>query len=535
MTHLKYSKNPASVVMALGLWLIFSLFKTSVHATTRFSINDSPKSLPAAFDFNHIWYYDTDLSKIIPDINPEWIAVVFRTMQDDSGSVTPASLDENFIKYQADGLMTQHNELVDYLYDPTLAQDACFFMLRPDVKTDMLPSLIHRINEHEAVSYAHPTFTFNGQSYAFFNAFTLQWKTGVTETRKAAVLRQVPVFFDDADQVFRVNVWKQPFFEVFCLIAEDIHVARAEPYLVEIQPSIRGRLIIPMPGGNLGDPILFMLRIEFSTRVSIDPSSLAAINLRPETIQKELFDIVFDPYDYTKAVSASPIVITGKMKLYAPGDFQIPSVQIKYHCPKCSPPQDRSFATTPVMVRIASMVPASWQESNLIVPQEPLSINLPIAQTRRASVKHLALAGFYFVLAAAALIWCFFRMRSLNKEKESLGRKQRYGALTRKLQTLIQHTPDHELVKSLGNINALFREYLIMRFNIPGAPAGGTGAVFWNRIKNHLPLEMGMTIKDILAAMDHAAAHEVMDATAGALIRQNMLEILNSSNPGGGS
>ena len=102
-----------------------------------------------------------------------------------------------------------------------------------------------------------------------------------------------------------------PFFKALNLLAEDISVLRVRPYLVELKPSLRVQLALAMNGGRIGDTVPFTFTIQFSDRVSIDPSSIANINLRPATIQKELFDCTFDPYDYTKAVSKSPIIITG--------------------------------------------------------------------------------------------------------------------------------------------------------------------------------------------------------------------------------
>ena len=72
-----------------------------------------------------------------------------------------------------------------------------------------------------------------------------------------------------------------PFFTALNLLAEDIRVLRATPYLVEIKPSLRAQLSFFMNGGNIGDSVPFTLTITFSDRVSIDPSSLAIINLRP--------------------------------------------------------------------------------------------------------------------------------------------------------------------------------------------------------------------------------------------------------------
>ena len=78
-----------------------------------------------------------------------------------------------------------------------------------------------------------------------------------------------------------VDVTAIPFFRALNLLAEDVKVLRVTPYLVEIKPSISATLSLFMSGGNIGDSIPFTLTIAFSDRVSIDPSSLATLNLRP--------------------------------------------------------------------------------------------------------------------------------------------------------------------------------------------------------------------------------------------------------------
>jgi hypothetical protein len=509
------------------VFLFNGVFTAGTSAVTRFSSNTPYKEMPAVVDIHDIWFYDADRSKTVPAIDHNWIAVAFRSSVSESDSPGSAVSDQDLIKENAKVLLSQHDELIDFYYDQTLADDACFFKLRPDMASAELMRLLTRINEHDLVSYAHPTLKIQDGTFAFFNAFTLIWKTGVSEDEKTSVLNQLPVSFDGGDQIYRVDIHQKPFFSVLNLIAQDIRVAKAEPYLVEIYPTIHGGLAVAIAGGNLGDRIPFSLRINFSPRAIIDPSSLATINLRPENIQKELFDIVFDPYDYTKAVLNSPIFITGQMRFYAPGDFTIPPVDIKYHCPECSTPQDRTFRTEPVHVRISSIVPPALQESNLIIPQKPLDVELPIASLHRLVLRNLFIACVCLALAIIGIIWCLFRRSALNKEKQKLLNEKQEERIGGRLRLLLTAKADGDPMTLLSDINKLFRDYLIYRFHVSPAPAGGAGTVFWETIKDRLPEDISLKIKDILEHMDQTAARERFENTDMESIRNAVIEALD--------
>jgi hypothetical protein len=516
---------------SLALFLIIllaieGLSAVSASAVSRFSINDFSKTMPAGVTLNDIWFYNADRNKTVPDIDLDWIAVIFRSSAIGADMLKPDASGDEFIKSMAERLLAQHGDLIDFYYDKNLADDSCFFRLRPDMTVDELPPLLAKINEHEAVSYAHPALKIQDRPFAFFNAFTLDWKTGVTEEEKSTILNQVPVSFDNEDQIYRVDVRQKPFFQILNLLAEDIHVLQAAPYLLEIHASIRGNLTVSIAGGNLGDQIPFMLRIEFSPRVSIDPSSLATINLRPENIQKELFEVTFDPYDYTKSVHASPISISGQMKFYAPGDYVIPTVEIKYHCPECSPPQDRSFQTKPVSVKISSIVPSTLRESNLIVPLQPPQMPVSMTSSRQAALNNLAISLVCLVLMIGGVIWCLLRRLSLKKEKERLHKEKREDLLADQLRALIAEAPGGDPWKFLSQSSVMFRDYLICRYHNSSAPTGGNSTVFWKTIGAHLPPEVGPKTKTLLEDIDRAAAHDISDDTILENIRQRMAQVL---------
>lgn len=531
-----FSLKKSSFLLILGAVCAFlGMVAAESLAVTRFSPDHASKVLPAGFNLNDIWFYNTHRDKAVPDIDLYWMAVVFRAVADDEDGLSPDAPMQATVEARAGELLDLVDDLTDYYYDKNLAEDACFFSIRPNMTIEGLSSLMTRLNEHDSVAYAHPVLKIEDRRLAFFNAFTLIWKASAGEAEKTAILNQFPVYFDDDDQVFRVDITQKPFFHVVNLLAEDVHVLEAAPCLVGIQPSIQGDLTLEIAGGNIGDRIPFLLRIAFSPRVTLDPSSLATINLRPENIQKELIEISFDPFDYTKAVLNSPVLITGQIKFYAPGDYDIPAVDIKYHCAECSQPQDRSFQTKPVPVKIASIVPESQKDSSLIVLEEPPLLRLPIESIHQSAMIHLAIAAVCLALIIGGAAWFWLRWASLKKGKERLGLEGRKDMPSERMRLLLDRPSTGDPLKLVAEVNALFRDHLTCRYQIPSAPAGGSGTVFWEAIQHHLPLEVGAKAKSILEAIDRMAATELTDEGEMEKIRKTVMEVLDRSKTPSGN
>ena len=351
------------------------------------------------FSFDSVWFY-RDGTRVVPEISKRWLTVVFDSRYissaDDFASTSDTS--DGFIRKKARAIIKSHDRLIDYLYDPNIAEDACFFRMRAGLKLEDVRSLINQLSQDGTVKYVHPTLVLNNKTFAFFNVFEMEWKTGTPEAERKSLLGASHAVLDEEDEKenrYIVDVTAIPFFRALNLLAEDIRVLRATPYLVEIKPSISTKLSLFMSGGNIGDSIPFTLTITFSDRVSIDPSSIATLNLRPPELQKELFDCIFDPYDYAKAVTKSPIVITGRVRFYAPGEFTIPPIKISYSCPSCSNSTSntvRSIETEPVLFKVSSIIPTDKSENRLIVPTDPVSPDFHLAALNQQSLRYLWLA-----------------------------------------------------------------------------------------------------------------------------------------------
>jgi hypothetical protein len=320
----------------------------------------------------------------------------------------------------------------------------------------------------------------------------------------------VPDEKDKKDNRYIVDVTAIPFFRALNLLAEDIRVLRATPYLVEIKPSVSTKLSLFMSGGNIGDSVPFTLTITFSDRVSIDPSSISTLNLRPPELQKELFDCTFDPYDYAKAVTKSPIVITGRLRFYAPGEFTIPPIKISYSCPSCSNSNStvRSIETEPVLFKVSSIIPTAKSENRLIVPTDPVSPDFRLAALTQQSLRYLWLTVICIAGLVLCAVWLLLLRHKATAERGRLKERKRDGQMAEQLATLLRATPTPPHWSYLGEVGALLREYLVVLYGIDLKYKGGSGKQFMETIAAHVPGECVDSLSSIFTAIDNSVALE---------------------------
>lgn len=489
------------------LFLLGALPATAAPAEVAASgsaTNGQKTAAPISFD--SVWFY-RDGTRIIPEIGKRWLTVVFNPGDNATGIDFGASKD-SMLQEKAKAVLLAHDRLTEYLYDPNLAEDTGFFKLREGLTLEELRQLISQVSREEAVKYVHPTLVLDNKTFAFFTAFQLEWKTGADASQREALLKAAHVEFDEKENRFAVDVAAMPFFKALNLLAEDVNVRRATPLLVEIKPSISASLSLLMRGGNIGNSIPFTFTVAFSDRVSIDPSSLATLNLRPTNLQKELFDCTFDPYDPAKIVRKSPLVITGRLTFYAPGEFTIPAVTISYSCPSCPDSSVRSLETEPVVFKVSSIIPAEQSEYRLIVPTEPISPDFSLAALRRQATTDLRLALICFAGIIPCAAWLLLLRFRVTAERGRLKERNRDELLAEQLRTLLQATPTAPHWCYLGEVGGLLREYLLVHCGIDGKYRGGSSTTFMETIREHLPEECFEALNLIFAAIDTSVSRE---------------------------
>lgn len=515
-------------IVALLVLLVGMLADTAAEAVTSFSSGSTEKRSAAAFSFDSVWFY-RDGIRVVPEISGSWLTVVLKpgdnSVEADSGSTA-----DSFIQEKADAIIKANDLLTEYLYDPNIAEDACFFKMRTGLKPADRMRLISRLNRNPAVDYVHPTLVLNNKTFAYFTVFQLEWKTGVDEARRGALLNAVHTVSDENDEKgsrYIVDVAKIPFFRALNLLAEDINVLRATPYLVEIRQSISAELRMPMNGGNIGDSLPFTLTIAFSDQVNIDPSSLSTLNLRPSNLQKELFDSTFDPYDYAKAVTKSPIVITGQLKVYAPGEFAIPSIPISYSCPSCSSGTVRTLDTEPVLIKIASIIPAEQPRKRLIVPTDAAPPDFHLAALRGQSEQYRRLAISCFSGLAVCVVWLLFLCCRRLIQRRRLPGEKMDSALAEQLRTLLDAAPTSPHWSCLAETGALLRRYLVARYGIDAKYAGGSGKQFMETVGEHVPQEFAGPLRTIFEAIDDCVSLESEQCPDIEQLRSDILKIVD--------
>ncbi|MGA7826262.1 MAG: hypothetical protein WCA04_01270 [Geobacteraceae bacterium] len=550
-------KNYFAILMLFMLFAPQSV--AAVETMSNISSASVAKKTTAAFSFDSVWFYREGI-RVIPEISRRWLTVVFEpgdnstsggfgSTSDSPGftsissgstgdgpgstSYSIGSTSDSFIQEKAKAILLTHDRLTEYLYDPNLAENACFFRLRDGLKLEDISELINQLNQDNAVKYVQPAVVLNNKTYAFFNVFTMEWKTGTDASQREALLSAAHVVFDEKENHYTVDVTAMPFFKALNLLAEDIRVLKATPYLVEIKPSISTKLSLLMSGGNIGDSIPFTLTIIFSDRVSIDPSSLATLNLRPSNLQKDLFDCTFDPYDYAKAVTKSPIVITGRIKFYAPGEFTIPAVTLRYTCPSCADSTVRSLDTNPVLFKVSSIIPADQSGNWLIVPTDSSYPDYHPAVLHQQSLRYLwfTIIGFSGLILCA--VWLLLLRRKAIAERDRPKERKKDELLAEQLRTLLHAAPPAPHWSYLGEIGTLLREFMVVHYGIDLKYQGGSGKQFMETIGAHVPGECVNSLHSIFTAIDNSVALESEHYQNIDLLQCEILKVVDLIAPNG--
>jgi len=508
----------------LTLWALPS----SSDAISRFGIQRESGQEPAGIDFDDIWFYEKDRSRQIPDIDLQWIAVAFdeNSLQPDPDSFQPEGTPGARLLERAEEIVRDYDEVVDVTYDENLAEDGCFFRLRDGLREGAVRALIRALWAREAIAYAHPVLVVRGKRVAYFNAFQMNWKASVDDVSRTNLMEQAHVWVEHPGEVYRVDLMATPFFKSINLLAEDIRVLDVTPVFVPLEPSIRAELSVPLKGCRVGDRIPFAFRVDFSDRIRIDPSSLVNINLRPGHIQKELFDLKFDPYDYVKAASQSPFVLTGWMKIYAPGEFVVPPVEIRYECIPCSDDRVRSIKTEAIPLKVASLLPSGLSTPKLAVPTHNVKPDLPVEPLRRQERSALWQAIACFVLAAVLLGWSGRKWAAVKREREGERAEKEEDVLAVRLRDCLTRSPSGPHWVYACDAGRLLREYLGAKYGLERDPRQASGAVYFEAVRGQVPGQIASRLGPLLEEVDRMTALETSEYPELSRWQHDALELL---------
>jgi len=492
--------------MALTFLAVAGVAGTA-EGVSRFSSGASEKRVPAPVSLEEIWFTDDQGKKIVPEIGLEWLSVVFRPEPGEEGEAGPGPVGLQQLEEKSRQLVRERPEFEEPFCDTNLLEEGCFLRLAKGIEEGRLVALIRELAALPEVDYVHPTLELNGKTYAFFNAMDVKWKTGVDTETMGRLLVQAHALPETGEDVYRVDLFETSLFRAVNLLAEDIHVARAVPVLVEIRPSIRAAVSLDLHGGTMGDKIPFSYTVTFSERIELDPSSLANLSLRPDNIQKELFEMQIDPFDYVKAVRSSPIRISGWIQFFAPGEYRIPPLRLKYTCTTCSGTRERTLETEMLPVRIASILPSDGSQNRLIVPENPLEPPDLEVPSRTAARRSLLEALGFLLAALGAAAWVGVGYARARKAGLAAAERKE-EALAAKLRSLLASGPDKVHWLFVEEATALFRQYLVERYADGRVSSGGSGEVFFDSIRGALPTGIAPAVQELLREADRVVALE---------------------------
>jgi hypothetical protein len=448
-----------------------------------------------------------------PDIAGEAQAI-------DSPTVEPPSFDT---------LNERYGEYFSHiLYDPLRAPSTAAYRLRRDLSQEAYQSLLTRLQQDRMVRYAHPAWNIGDRLFAPLEQIEIIWKTASDARRRQALLQAVAATADgdgpvSSRQQVTIDPCWQSVWESANLLAEDILVEQARPLLMPLVPPVGVRFSLGMNGATPGTPIPFVLEIRFTERIKIESSTIANLNLKPSGIFHNLYDISYDAPLSAIDLNHSPIRITGKLRIYATGEYSIPGIPVYYIDSRAPQSQVQLIKTVEEPVRIAAMIPESTEGFDLqVAAAGPLTVPGPRRATTSLSLQITLLAvGLLLSGLAAVATWWW---RKNIKEADIQPENHVLNQLQTDVDNAIAAVRQHGSRDALAGLGVALKAYLAEFSGIAMDRQGGSHVSFLRRIEATLPASARQAASEVLACIDHSLAQETagipedLTARAGWLI-----------------
>ncbi|APG27479.1 hypothetical protein A7E78_06265 [Syntrophotalea acetylenivorans] len=464
-----------------------------------------------------VWFYGENEQRIVPESSLEWLVV---RLLGTPGQVDalPTAVTDSFptgtLESPSPSLESFNAGYGEYfshfLRDPELGAAMTAYRLRRDMPREVFQTLMARLQQDPQVMYAHPAWKISDQLYAPLEGIEVTWKTSASNQQRNALLQAVGAVAADTGSVAnrqRVTIvpCQQSVWQAANLLAEDIHVAQARPLLMPLVPPVSVEFSLGMNGAMPGTPLPFTFKIRFTDKVKIDSSTIANLNLKPRGIFHNLFDIRYDVPLSAVDVNRSPICITGQMKIYATGDYNLPEIPVYFSDKGAPKTKIQVIKTAAVPVRIASIIPETQQNFDLLVGQpDPIPMMNTSAATR---AKHrnvlLMLAGVFLIGLAGATLALLKRSRrqqAVQPENHALVHKQ--AAASEAILVVQQHPG----LREIATLGISLKNYLAELVGLDENRRGGSHTAFFRRIEEMLPSASRASAAEVLSIIDHVLA-----------------------------
>ncbi|MEZ4483548.1 MAG: hypothetical protein R2864_02790 [Syntrophotaleaceae bacterium] len=322
----------------------------------------------------HPWYRDLQGREIAPEVARDWLLFKFRE------SVTTSSPAEDFNQ--------RYPEAFDeILAVPESVGNGAAYRLRQGLPYGLFEALLQRWRNDPLVHSVQPAWRIDQQLYAPLDQIEVEWKTVTDQQTRERLLIGVEALRVAAAKtpntdVVTIDPCQRLAWQTAALLTEDLYVTRAAPLKVPLEPPVAVQLQIDTPGAMAGMPIPFRLEIRFAAGIQIEAATIANLNLNPSGVFHNLYDIRFDEPLSAVDLTRSPIQVSGALRLYASGDYQLPALPIYYTDQRSGETRLLSMRTANMPIRIAAMVPEGTADYRLQVARPrpcQSSPRLPIA------------------------------------------------------------------------------------------------------------------------------------------------------------
>jgi hypothetical protein len=158
-----------------------------------------------------------------------------------------------------------------------------------------------------------------------------------------------------------------------------------------------------------------------------------------------------------------------------------------------------------------------------------LEPNYKIAYYQKKARTNLLLSFLFFFITIICAGWLILKLYQQRKKREKLLTIKQEDLLADKLKAFLVEAPSSPHAVYVAEVGKLLRAYLVARYQIGLYPAGGSGEVFFESIKDTLPEALVSKIGTLFKKIDDIVALELDTFPEIEPLRSEALEILNAT------
>jgi hypothetical protein len=420
-----------------------------------------------------------------------------------------------------------------YLLDPDGRQRLAAYRLRAGAASADLTALLERLARDPAVLWVQPAWKIGQQRFAPLDRMNITWKTTADAKVRQRLLEQSgavdfapgPV---PARETVHIDACRMAIWQAAVLLAEDLHVLQAVPQLLPLVPPLSALFTLDLGGATLGTPLPFRIEIRFLEGIRIESSTIANLNLRPPGIFQTLLELSYDHPLSAVDLNRSPVVLTGKITLYAPGEFRLPDVPIYYTDTRNGGQALHTHTLAGPAVRIAALLPDDPDALGLKVvsPGAPPPFKDRAVRRRLLRGAALAISGMA-LMGLAAWGW---RQKAVNgpaPAPDSLAANHRLQTL----QTWLQAETQALATDDFAAMGTACRELLAEVAHLPATRRGGGAGLFLQAVGQALPADCRSHAEAVLQGIEQLLAAGAVTPAATSRIQEHLRQLLEGLRP----